>query len=502
MFSIAWQYLTGRCVATDFADRSQPEWPPHPDRVFQALVAAWGERGEDESERKALEWIESLGPPLIAAADPPSKAEAVPHFVPVNDIEASDREWSGANYGDRLKGLLPTARPKKERSFPSTFVGDSICAIGWEIPLEENHREALSRLCAAVQRIGHSSSLVRCWLSDTIPETDYLPAGTAFRGESSLRVMERGRLSLLSASYKRSVDSGVFAPPPLARQFPYVRAVRSPSTVSGAFAAPIMVFRQVGGRTFTLPQTLDLAKAFRSLIMAKADTAGARALALTSGHKADGSVLAETHMAFLPMANVGHEHADGRLLGMALAFPKGLDADTEESLYQAAANALNEDLELQLNLGQKGEMRLGLVAASSVPMTLRNETWCRDSVAWASVTPIVMDRMAKAGSRDLGEWLAEGVASACANQGLPQPVRVEVSRVPFLRGSEQCGHRQGKTGAAFPPLIRKNGQAKLMTHARIIFPCAIGGPLVLGGGRYFGYGLCKSIALDREEGKQ
>ncbi len=45
MLVIAWQYLTGRSVATDFADRQAAEWPPHPDRVFQALVAAWGERG-------------------------------------------------------------------------------------------------------------------------------------------------------------------------------------------------------------------------------------------------------------------------------------------------------------------------------------------------------------------------------------------------------------------------------------------------------------------------
>ena len=45
MLALRIEYLTGTAVAQRRTDRSQPEWPPHPDRVFSALVAAWGHGG-------------------------------------------------------------------------------------------------------------------------------------------------------------------------------------------------------------------------------------------------------------------------------------------------------------------------------------------------------------------------------------------------------------------------------------------------------------------------
>jgi hypothetical protein len=45
-----------------FAGRGElsdaPDWPPQPDRVFAALVAAWAARGEPSEERRTLEWLE------------------------------------------------------------------------------------------------------------------------------------------------------------------------------------------------------------------------------------------------------------------------------------------------------------------------------------------------------------------------------------------------------------------------------------------------------------
>ena len=39
MFAIRVECLTGRYVATAYDDRSRAEWPPHPARLFSALVA-------------------------------------------------------------------------------------------------------------------------------------------------------------------------------------------------------------------------------------------------------------------------------------------------------------------------------------------------------------------------------------------------------------------------------------------------------------------------------
>jgi len=68
MFALAVRYLTGRAVATQVTKREAAEWPPHPGRMFMALVAAWGLRGRNGREKNALAWLETLPPPALRAS--------------------------------------------------------------------------------------------------------------------------------------------------------------------------------------------------------------------------------------------------------------------------------------------------------------------------------------------------------------------------------------------------------------------------------------------------
>ena len=40
MFALGIDFITGVAVMTDAASREKVEWPPHPARIFMALVAA------------------------------------------------------------------------------------------------------------------------------------------------------------------------------------------------------------------------------------------------------------------------------------------------------------------------------------------------------------------------------------------------------------------------------------------------------------------------------
>ena len=40
------EHLLGVAFAAQSAASSAPDWPPQPDRVFSALVATWGARGD------------------------------------------------------------------------------------------------------------------------------------------------------------------------------------------------------------------------------------------------------------------------------------------------------------------------------------------------------------------------------------------------------------------------------------------------------------------------
>src|SRR5690348_4829554 len=111
MLAIDVEYLAGVAFAAQFSDRSAAEWPPQPDRLFSALVAAWGCGGQVAAEREALEWLELLPPPLVLA----SKAEirqVATVYVPPNDARVTGKVGAAAsptNLRDQLS-ILPERR--------------------------------------------------------------------------------------------------------------------------------------------------------------------------------------------------------------------------------------------------------------------------------------------------------------------------------------------------------------------------------------------------------
>ena len=56
---------------------------------------------------------------------------------------------------------------------------------------------------------------------------------------------------------------------------------------------------------------------------------------ILSGHDSNGSPLDAPHLAFLPLAFVGQEHAEGHLLGTGLALPARLSCDDRQAVLDA-----------------------------------------------------------------------------------------------------------------------------------------------------------------------
>src|SRR5437588_7057832 len=76
-----------------------PEWPPSPLRVFQALVAAaaarWNERIRLECAHPALRWLERQPAPMIVAAPGIRSDVKYRLYVPDNVADKVARSWSG-----------------------------------------------------------------------------------------------------------------------------------------------------------------------------------------------------------------------------------------------------------------------------------------------------------------------------------------------------------------------------------------------------------------------
>src|SRR5258707_14693798 len=91
MFALGIEFLMGRAIISRWESREalgqprEPEWPPHPDRVFTALVAGWGEAGEVPAPRAVLGWVVELGAPALAVPLEGWERTSFSMHVPGND---------------------------------------------------------------------------------------------------------------------------------------------------------------------------------------------------------------------------------------------------------------------------------------------------------------------------------------------------------------------------------------------------------------------------------
>ena len=203
MFALGLRFLNGwSMAAADGAHKRVAEWPPHPDRVFMAMAAAWFETGEDAAEGDALRWLEGLPPPAIAASD---ASRRTPHasYVPVNDDghKKISKKTHLANLRKQGLAYVPEHRSRQPRRFPVAVPHDPTVHLVWQGNLH-GHRDALRTLAAKVTHVGHSASLVQVWLDDVCSvQARWEP--TAGPAALRLRVPSAGRLDRLGQLYNR-----------------------------------------------------------------------------------------------------------------------------------------------------------------------------------------------------------------------------------------------------------------------------------------------------------
>ena len=512
MFGLGIRYLMGWAMAAaDGAKKEQVEWPPHPDRVFMALAAAWFETGSDISEGEALRWLEQLPAPDITASGRHVR-ESVTHFVPVNDTSTPFEDERNGKLAIP-SGEFSIGRPRRPRAFPVAIPFSPVVFITWNQKIPEIYKNALNSICFKVTSVGHSASLVQMWLEDNPPPPNLTPvSGLA---KHRLRIFGPGRLAYLEQRHNRKqvlayaeMETRVLAAKGkersilkgnIARQFPSGKPVslRPEPGIWMGYDTPLptpapnipeshfdsrLVILSLTGKRLPLTASLRLTEAFRGALMSSCPEPIPEWI---SGHALDGSPSKKPHVATLPLPFVGREHADGRLMGIAIALPRGIDPHEAGRVIEPWLRT-EDGLPLKLKIfdGQWLECRAELETRESPPHSLRSETWNGPSCRWASVTPIVLDRHFK--GKDKWEMAADSLKTACERIGLPRPIEVLLHPVSLIQGVPKS--------TEFPNMIRKNNDGQMYhTHAVIVFGEPVHGPVLIGAGRYRGYGLCRPL---------
>ena len=465
MLALEVEYLTGRAVACLSNDRDTAEWPPHPGRLFMALVAAHMERDPGAiAERAALLWLESLMPPEISVTDADLR-DVLDVYVPVNDNFGPDKVpktgFSPSVIKDKVR-VLPERRSKQARTFPSVtpltpFVFFIWPEVGPE-PFAE-HRQALEQLAANVTYLGHSSSLVRVAVSENPPRSRYVPSD---EGTTILRVPTRGRLDELAACYQaqRRPSAGFFCS--------YAEVIPSKSEAASIFGS-LLTF-QLSGPVLSLPATQRLTSTIREAVMERSEIQPAPEI--LSGHTLDGAPSQLDHVAYIPLAFVDHRFADGLVRGFAAVIPKSVSPDDRRTVIRALARLD------KVWFDASAKWAVTRVDRDEGIESLKAWPYERSSRSWATVTPMVFDQFPK---NRPGRDASAIIARACRRIGLPDPIAVEVSHV-----SRVCGV---PTSPEFGVTSKTGLPARLYAHVSLLFDRKVKGPVLLGAGRYQGLGL-------------
>ena len=446
--------------------------------MFSALVAAWAARGERPDERMALEWLEEQPPPEVAASAATARP-APSSFVPPND---------------KLQVTANAAwRTRQPRRFPAALPLDPVVRLVWPdtagAPVA-----ALDALARDVAYVGHSASLTRCRFVEDEAPAQAVPAR---------RRVYKGRLRELETAYSKddarrrrrpSPGEAVRPPPPL------VEASRN------AFSPDWLVFEIAGERTLDRRAAPLACKALIKAVMSGYGAEdGSRAPEWVSGHRPDGSPSPEPHLAAVPLAFAGFEHADGALLGFALVPPQGrgdllLDPEFARALLHLSAER-DGRRGLSLVLGEHGVLELALTLEAD-RASLNPLRYSRPSRRWASVTPLVLDRhiapprpeLKGDGDRYRRET-EELIRRACTNVGLPAPARVIAAKHSAVTGAPPA-YPSGNAPRWSAWRTPKTFASRRLSHAILQFDAPQAGPVMIGAGRFCGLGLC--LPLDRE----
>lgn len=222
---------------------------------------------------------------------------------------------------------------------------------------------------------------------------------------------------------------------------------------------------------------------WRDALLTFCNGAGEGVRRLMSGHEPDGSPSGEPHLAFLPLPGPNPRGGVPALFGAALALPRAAGPEETAEIRRILLSLR------QLKLGAHGVWNVLPLPASALPRSLCPQGWTATpggATHWATVTPVAFDRHPKAKvAARYHQATAAMIAGACTRIGLPEPREVVVTRV--------SAHPGIPPSFDFPLLTRKNGGERRHSHAILVFDQPVLGPILLGAGRFRGYGVCRAM---------
>ena len=478
--------------------RKAGEWPPAPARLFQALMAgaARGARVPG-GVRAALDWLETLPPPVIAAPRRTS-GQAFTGYVPNNDLDAELSKGKEPDLADAVAAIRVGKRIR-----PILFDAETPVLYCWRFDDGDGQAAALCAAANGLYQLGRGIDMA--WAEAAVVGLDeaeqrlsshggivYRPAGGG-HSERELLCPRHGLQQSLADRFQgtrirfrtvgtKSKPIRLFVQPPKprvdmiaygARPHRYVYELRT-GDAEAAFAV-----RALKGAAELVQEVRD--KAATRLCDALPDSADDVERYLIGRDARDSDKASRVRI--VPIPSVGSEHADMAVRRLVVYVPQSCPLAADDLAWAFAQVAW---------VDADGVICKELQRADDVRMVRRFERRAR---RWRSLTPLALplarrrriDPYHQAGeAKGAAERAVEearataAVRQALRHTGTGAPVaRVRVQREPF--------HPHGDRAESFASGTRFTKD--VLWHAEVTFTEPVAGPLLLGDGRFLGLGL-------------
>ena len=474
----------------------EPEWPPSPARLFQALVAAASPRLEtDPTCVQALQWLEAMAPPLMAAPVA-CMGQAIKYFVPNNDLDAMEA----------IPERVQKIRTEKWVR-PRIFDGDIPLRYVWELhgPPGESRAVDICEIAEDLYQLGRGIDMA--WARPRIvseaelwsalrsePYQIYRPSAGAPVGGAIYACPVPGSLESLQVRHEAASvrfvgtrGTTTFRQPPKARFSrivynatpPYALFELRPLHGAGALSATAIT------STVRLTETLRDAAADLLHEALGPNDCGLVASLRGKAQPGEPTPTAADRIRLIALPSIGHEHADPSLRRLLVEVPahrasraddvfwafSGLEFTTPAGAPAMLVRADDTRMRVRyVGAGGRGSQTFRSITASALPASRRRMDPSR---AQDEAKPADERTREEAGAR-------RAVMQALRHAHVDaRPTHVHVQREPFqMHGQRAEAFAQG---TRFPK--------ERLWHVELGFAEPVRGPLVIGDGRFLGLGL-------------
>jgi CRISPR-associated protein Csb2 len=483
----------------------QPEWPPSPARLFQALLAGAAKGSLLSAEdRAALTWLEQLSPPMIAAPAE-RKGRGFKNYVPNNDLDAVG--------GD--PGRVSEIRaPKLIR--PLLFDAREPLLYAWRFDSGEADAKQICAMAHLLYQLGRGVDMA--WARGEIVGEDEIEARLAQYRGAIFRPSDRGDGRLLLSPCGGSLES-------LEVRFEQTRA-RLASAGAGKEAlfsqppkprfAAIPYDSPPERRLFDLRKQADFAPWPLARVAALVETVRDQAVRRLKQALPENDAMVDRFLVgrgaeeadkaarirILPLPSIGTPHVVSAVRRVLVEIPPNCPLPAEDVAWGFSGRDVIDP--------ETGEVKGNLVASDDRAILRHYGIGAAARRVWRTVTPAALPTAAARRridpiglSRELanarkqtGAELSEVKRSeerlqeehrarTCVGQALRHAgiaARVEsvrVQREPFAHNGVRA-----EVFAQAPRFVKER-----LWHVEIAFGDAVSGPLVIGDGRYLGLGL-------------